>query len=317
MRCLITGAAGFVGGYAIERLAGNNAEIHAAILPQESFSHRGCTVHTLDLCDAAETEALLKAVRPDAILHLAAQSSVGFSWKMPQKTVDVNISGTLHLLEAAQKLSNPPRILLVGSGEVYGTLRPEQIPVSEDTLPQPNNFYAATKLAAESLAQVCFRACGLPVICVRAFNHFGPRQRPDFVIADFCKQAAEIEAGLQEPVIRTGNLAVQRDFTDVRDIVHAYEMLLANGTPGEIYNVGSGRATALSDILDEIAAQTGCAFRTENDPQKLRPADTPVIAADIRKLQRDTGWTPQIPLQQTIADTLTYWRQTVKENARA
>ena len=317
MRCLITGAAGFVGGYAIAQLAGNGAEIHAATLPQEQLSGGNCTMHTLDLCDAAATDALMQTVRPDAVLHLAAQSSVGLSWKMPQKTVDINISGTLHLLEAARKLPEPPRILLVGSGEVYGTLRPEQLPVSEDTLPQPNNFYAATKLAAESLAQVCFRACGLPVICVRAFNHFGPRQRADFVIADWCRQAAEIEAGLREPVIRTGNLTVQRDFTDVRDIVRAYEMLLTDGRPGEIYNVGSGRATALSDILDEIAAQTGCAFRTETDPQKLRPADTPVIAADIRKLQRDTGWAPQIPLRQTIADTLAYWRQTIKENAGA
>jgi GDP-4-dehydro-6-deoxy-D-mannose reductase len=313
---LILGAAGFVGGYAIRQLAADGAEVHAAMRPAEQLSPdlaALCTQHTLDLLDADAVHDLLHGIKPDRILHLAAQSSVAVSWKQPQQTAEVNIIGTLNLLEAARTLPIMPRILLVGSGEEYGA--PAQNPVREEMPLHPANIYAATKAAAEQFAAVYYKAYHLPVICVRAFNHIGPMQREIFVTADFCKQAAEIEAGLREPVIRTGNLSAKRDFTDVRDIVRAYALLLECGRAGEIYNVGSGNAVMISDILSQIQQLCHVPFRIETDPAKLRPVDVPVIAADIAKLQAHTGWTPEIPLAQTLADTLEHWRSVIKEQA--
>lgn len=313
---LIIGAAGFVGAYAIRQLAGSGGNVHATKLPAEQLAPDAaarCTVHDLDLLDADAAAQLLTEIRPDRILHLAAQSSVALSWKKPQLTADINIKGTLNLLEAVRKLGTQPRILLIGSGEEYGALQPDQIPVKEDTPLHPANVYAATKAAAEQLAALYVRAYGMQIVMVRAFNHIGPGQRDTFVAADFCKQAAEIECGLHEPVIRTGNLSAQRDFTDVRDIVRAYELLLERGHSGEVYNVGSGNAAAISDILAQIRTLCTVQFAVETDPEKLRPVDVPVIAADITKLQADTGWSPQIPLAQTLSDMLTAQRRLLKE----
>ena len=323
MKILITGAAGFVGAYAIRLFAEKGFAVHAAILPQEQLAPEPealCTVHHFDLLDPVQTAALLQSVQPEQILHLAAQSSVALSWKQPQLTADLNITGTVNLLEAARDLPQLPRILLIGSAEEYGSVQPgaegEQL-VPESAPLRPVNIYAATKAAAEQIASVYFAAYGLPVICVRAFNHFGPGQREIFVVSDFCKQTAEIECGLREPVIRTGNLEARRDFTDVRDIVRAYAMLLESGIPGEIYNVGSGRTAAISEILGMILSGSTVPVQHVLDPQKLRPAETAYLAADTAKLRRDTGWAPEIPTAQTIADTLAYWRQKLKEQSEA
>lgn len=322
MRILITGAAGFVGAYAIRQFAEKGYAVHAAVLPQEQLAsdlQALCTVHHFDLLDADDVSVLLQTVQPDRILHLAAQSSVAISWKQPQLTADLNIKGTVNLLEAARKLLHMPRILLIGSAEEYGRL-PENadgLQLVNETMPlRPVNIYAATKAAAEQLAAVYDTAYDLPVICVRAFNHFGPGQREIFVVSDFCRQAAEIECGLREPVIRTGNLDAKRDFTDVRDIVRAYVLLLESGRAGEIYNVGSGKAVAISDILSQILSSCTVAVRHEIAPEKLRPAETSYLAADTGKLRCDTGWMPEISTAQTISDTLAYWRQELKENSK-
>lgn len=316
MNILITGAAGFVGGYAIRAFAAQGDAVHAMILPQEQLSADTsalCRVHGCDLLDAEAVSALLHEIQPDRILHLAAQSSVAASWREPQRTADINIRGTLNLLEAARTLPESPRILLIGSAEQYGSLSAAQMPVSEETPLHPENIYAVTKAAAEQLGILYQRAYRLPVICVRAFNHFGPAQREIFVVSDFCRQTAEIERGLREAVIRTGNLTVQRDFTDVRDMVRAYLLLLESGRAGEVYNAGSGRAVAILEILSQIRSMSRVPFAVETDPAKLRPADVPVIEADITKLRRDTGWQPEITLVQTLADTLDAWREHLKE----
>lgn len=318
MTTLITGAAGFVGRYAIRAFAAQGDAVHAMLLPQETLSAPDaalCTVHFCDLLDSEGIAALLCAVQPDRILHLAAQSSVALSWRAPQRTADINIRGTLGLLEAARNLPDAPRILLVGSAEQYGTLTPEQIPVREETPLHPENIYAATKAAAEQLGLLYHHAYGLPVIGVRAFNHCGAGQSDIFVVSDFCRQTAEIERGMRAAVIRTGNVTVQRDFTDVRDVVRAYSMLLQSGRAGEIYNVGSGRAVALSEILTQLQAMSRVPFALETDPEKLRPADVPVIAADITRLRRDTGWQPEIPLAQTLGETLGFWREQAEEQS--
>ncbi len=319
MKHLIIGAAGFVGAYAIRQLHAEGT-VHATRLPQEQLApdcEALCTVHDLDIRDAEAVAALLNQIQPDCILHLAAQSSVALSWKQPQLTADINIKGTINLLEAARALQNKPRILLIGSGEEYGALKPDQIPVREETALHPANIYAATKAAAEQVAQLYVRAYGMEIVMVRAFNHFGPDQRPIFVAADFCKQAAEIECGQHEPVIRTGNLSAKRDFTDVRDIVRAYALLMKHGKAGTVYNVGSGTAIAVSEILEMIRTQSSVPFTVETDPARLRPVDVPVIAADISRLQADTGWSPQIPPAQTVSDMLEAARRHLKEQSQA
>ena len=318
MKALIIGAAGFVGQYLIRHLARDcGYTVCATKLPQEELSTEDAAVYDLDILDADAVLRLFDTLKPDCIFHLAAQSSVALSWKKPDLTVNININGTLHVLEAARQMQTPPRILLIGSGEEYGYVKPEDCPLQEETPLHPANIYAVTKACAENLAAVYARAYGLWVVCVRAFNHVGPKQLPQFVVADFCKQAAEIECGLHEPVIRTGNLAPKRDFTDVRDIVRAYAMLMQNGRSGEIYNVGSGHAKAISELLDEIRRLSTADFAIETDPEKLRPTDLPVIEADISKLQRDTGWTPTYSLTQTLSDTLEDWRGILKADAES
>ncbi|MBR6419107.1 MAG: GDP-mannose 4,6-dehydratase [Oscillospiraceae bacterium] len=309
MKTLVIGAAGFVGGHLIDALSQEHAaEIFATKLPAETLSRDDCTVCDLDICDADAVLACMQTVQPDRIVHLAAQSSVALSWKNPGLTANVNIMGTLHVLDAMRQAVPGARLLLVGSGEEYGAVKPEQCPVSEAAALSPANMYAATKVCTEELARFYARSYALHIVMTRSFNHFGPGQSETFVLADFCRQASAIALGIQAPVIRTGNLSAKRDFTDVRDIVRAYLLLLEQGTPGEVYNVGSGKARAVAELLEMIRAQAETAFTVETDPARFRPVDVPLIEPDITKLMRDTGWQPRIPTEQTIADTLAFWR---------
>ncbi len=178
---------------------------------------------------------------------------------------------------------------------------------------RPGNIYAATKACQDMLGKIYADAYDLDVMMVRAFNHVGPAQNPMFVVASFCKQIAEIEAGLCQPVLQVGNLSAKRDFTDVRDVVRAYTMLLERGRSGEVYNVGSGKAIAISELLEKIVALSSAQIAVQVDPARLRPVDIPIIEADISRLQRDTGWKPAVPLEQTLGDTLCYWRKAVQQ----
>lgn len=311
------GAGGFVGAYLLRHLAEDAGyEVYAVKCPHETVAlSQAKGVFDLTLPDAEGVEALLWRINPDCVFHLAAQSSVALSWQKPQTTVDVNVKGTLDLLEAMRKMPHPPRLLLVGSGEEYGIPRSNLFGIAEDEPLHPVNVYAATKVCAEQLAMIYHRAYGLDVVAVRAFNHMGAGQSPQFVISDFCRQTAAIEYGMQEPVIRVGNLSAKRDFTDVRDIVRAYGLLMQQGRTGECYNVGSGKAVTIASLLEQIQAMSHVAYRVETDPAKLRPLEIPVMEADIRRLRQDTGWTPQIPLRQTLADTLTDWRDRLGREA--
>lgn len=314
MKSLIIGAAGFAGAYLIRHLqqaAGHT--VVATKMPQEQIvipdrKEEQTAVYDLDILEPDAVERLFQKVRPDYVFHLAAQSSVATAWKMPGMTVDVNIRGAVNVLEAFRSLNHRVRMVLAGSGEEYGPVSLEDIPIQEDCRMNPGNIYAATKACQNMLGSIYARAYGLEVVMVRAFNHVGPNQSPIFVVSDFCRQVAAIEAGRQEAVIRAGNLNVRRDFTDVRDVVRAYEMLAACGRAGETYNVGSGRAVRIADILQMILKKSHADIRVENDPSKMRPTDLPVIEADIRKLQKTTGWQPLIRLEQTIEETLDYWR---------
>jgi GDP-4-dehydro-6-deoxy-D-mannose reductase len=306
-KALIIGAAGFVGGYLIRELAGT-FEVHATKLPVEQLDNSVAVIHDLDILNKEDIVNLLFKIRPDAIFHLAAQSSVGIAWRNPGLTVDINIKGSINVMDGVRELFYKPRILLIGSGEEYGHILPEETPIREGTLLRPGNIYAATKACQNMIGNIYTKAYDMQVMMVRAFNHIGPAQAPIFVVSDFCHQVAEIERGLREPVMQVGNLAAMRDFTDVRDVVRAYRLLMECGEPGETYNVGSGHACAIREILDLIISKSNAQIRVEIDPAKIRPVDVPIIEADITKLHRLTGWSTTIALEQTIQETLDYWR---------
>lgn len=308
---LVIGAAGFVGNYLIDEMCRNDFEAYATKLPHENFENPNAKVYDLDILNKDAIVSLLFEVRPDYIFHLAAQSSVGLAWKNPGLTVDVNIKGSLNVMDALRELFYKPRVLMIGSGEEYGHIQPDETPIKENNLLRPGNIYAATKACQNMIGGIYSKAYDLELVMVRAFNHIGPGQAPMFVVSDFCKQVAEIEKGLREPVMKVGNLAAKRDFTDVRDVVKAYVRLVQLGKSGETYNVGRGDAREIREILDMIVAMSEAKINVEIDPNKIRPVDVPIIEADITKLNQLTGWVPQIPLEQTIQETLDYWRANV------
>lgn len=309
-KALIIGAAGFVGPYLARCLAENGWEVYVTKLPQEQLALENARVCDLDILDAAATDALLEQVRPDGIFHLAAQSSVALSWAKPDLTIDINIKGASHVLEAARRLEKKPRILLIGSSEEYGLTSGGGM-ISEDHPVTPANYYAATKVCQEMIGALYCRAYDMDVMCTRSFNHIGPGQAPIFVVSDFCRQTALLEKqGGGE--IRVGNLSARRDFTDVRDVVRAYGLLMEKGRRGQIYNVGSGHAVAVEDLLAYILSLCCAKIEVVRDPARFRPVDVPVVEADIARLQADTGWKPEINVRTTIAETLAYWRAAVK-----
>ena len=307
MKYLIIGGSGFVGGYLTEKLLSlDDKEVFVTKLPAEVEKYP-VKYYDLDITDCKQTEMLIAEVCPDVIFHLAAQSSVKLSWEKPQLTADINIKGAINVLEAVRKKCPKCRLIIIGSSEEYGNIDYSR-KVSEETVPNPRNIYAVTKLAQENLASIYAKAYGLDVILVRAFNHVGPRQSTQFVVSDFCNQVAMIEKGLKDPVMAVGNLASYRDFLDVRDVVNAYVYLAKKGKSGEVYNVGSGRAIRIEEILDIILRQAIKAIRVIVDPDRFRPIDIPIVVADNTKLL-NLGWKQTINIEQTISDTLNYFRE--------
>lgn len=311
-KILIIGGAGFVGGYLSEILINNGFEVHSTCLPSENILNNKCTSHVLDILDKLSVLNLLNDIQPDIIYHLAAQSSVALSWKNPQLTIDVNIKGAINILDALREsLKSDARIILIGSGEEYGYIKKDACPISEEEAVNPGNIYALTKAFQSMAGKIYARAYNMDIIMVRAFNHIGAGQLPAFVVSDFCKQVAEIEKGIKAPEIFVGNLDARRDFTDVHDVVRAYMMLGEYGKTGELYNVGSGKAVAIKDILDIIVSNSMADIKIIVDKNKLRPSDIPIIEADISKVRSHTGWMPEIPIETTIKNTLDYWRNNI------
>lgn len=317
-KAIIIGAAGFVGGYLIQHLKDEcGMEVFATKLPHEKIENKNAHIFNLDIMDKEAVISLLFDIRPDYIFHLAAQSSVGLAWKKPCLTIDVNIKGSVNVMDAVRELYYKPRVLLIGSGEEYGHIEKGETPIRETNRTRPGNIYAATKVCQNMIGNIYARAYDMELVMVRAFNHIGPTQASMFVVADFCRQVAEIEQGMKEPVIYVGNLEAKRDFTDVRDVVRAYALLVKNGVAGETYNVGSGHAIAIRDILDKIISLAKRRIEVKIDANKLRPVDVPIIEADISKIKKLTGWQPEISLEQTIRETLDYWREKSKEALEA
>lgn len=301
MDSLVIGAGGFVGKYLLRHLLSEGRGCGATKLPHERIGMDGVEEFDLDLGQENAIRRLLAEHRPAYIYHLAAQSSVAASWKNPELTIDVNIKGTLHLLDAVRSIEDYyPRILLVGSGEEYGYLREGACPIRETEALHPGNIYAVTKACQNMLGAVYARAYGMAIVMVRAFNHIGAGQAPTFVAADFALQIAEMEAGLRPPLIKVGNLSAKRDFSDVRDVVRAYTLLMERGISGEVYNVGSGHAVSIQELLDTLLDLSKQSIVVEQDPAKLRPSDVPLIEADTTKLREHTGWEPLYSLEETL-----------------
>lgn len=308
MNALIIGGAGFVGGYLIRELKAAGHEVYATCLENESIAEN-CSVRTLDILDRNAVLPLLEEIQPDVIYHLAAQSSVAVSWKKPQLTADINVIGTINVLEAVRNSDKKDiRLLLIGSGEEYGFIRPDACPLSENEPLNPGNIYAATKACQGMLGEIYARAYGMDIVMVRAFNHSGPEQLPVFVISDFCRQIAVIEKGDAPAVMSVGNLSARRDFTDVRDVVRAYRLLGEKGISGRTYNVGRGKAVEIQYILNTALGFSSADIEVKQDPARMRASDIPVIEPNVSRIYEDTGWKAEISMEKTIEDTLNYWR---------
>lgn len=315
MRALITGINGFVGGHLAEHLLAETdwqlwGVAREATLAVPALRER-VTARSADLMDPAAVHALIDEVQPDMIFHLAAQAHPHTSFRDPSGTLTTNILMQLHLFEAVRAAQIDPTMLIVCTGEEYGAVEPYEIPVNEDTPLRPVSPYAVSKVAQDMLAYQYYVAYKLKAIRVRPFNHTGPRQEDRYAPTAFAHQIARIEAGRQEPVVRVGNLQAQRDFTDVRDIVRAYRLAVEHGEPGAVYNLGTGKPVAIQTILDQLIALSHVTIDVQPDPQRMRPADVPVIACDASRFRRRTGWQPNIPLEQTLRDILDDWRTRV------
>jgi GDP-4-dehydro-6-deoxy-D-mannose reductase len=246
-------------------------------------------------------------------LHLAAQSSVPTALKDPWDTLENNIKSELNLLEAVRESGREVRFLVVGSNEEYGAPKPEELPQTERSSLRPNNPYAVSKITQDFLGLQYHLTYGIPVVRVRPFNHTGPGQSPRFVVPAFASQIARIEAGLQEPVMRVGNLSTSRDFTDVRDIVRAYRLAVTEGEPGDVYNLASGQSHSIQDVLQTLLSYSEVDIRVERDPDKYRPVDVPLVYGSAEKFQDRTGWKPEIRFEKTLQDTLAYWREQIQD----
>ena len=292
MRAFVTGASGFVGHWLIEHLRAMGDEVSA---PE------------VEITDAELVRDALAAAQPQAVYHLAAIANVGESWGAPQQTFAVNAAGTLNLLEAARALAATPRVLLVCSAEVYGRVAPADLPLREDAPLRPVSPYAASKVAAEFLGMQAHLAYGLPVIRARAFNHIGPGQAPTFVVSSLARQVAEV-ARRGGGAIHVGNLTPQRDFTDVRDVVRAYRLLMERGVPGDVYNVCSGEAIAIAELADRLVRLAGVDVSIEVDADRVRAVDVPILLGDPGRLVAATGWQREWSLDDTLVDVLDSWR---------
>ena len=318
LRAFITGIAGFAGSHLADYLLANtDLEVCGASLPAggtHNVAHilDRIELRLVDLNVYENTLELLRTLRPDYVFHLAAQASVERSWTDPAETLINNITAQLNLLRAIVDLGLNPRILIVGSADEYGLVQEADLPVDEDTSFRPMNPYAVSKITQEYLGYQYYLSHDLQVVRVRPFNHTGPRQGPGFVVPDFARQIARIESGMQEAVMRVGNLAARRDISDVRDVVRAYYLALTQGEPGQVYNIGSAQAFSISEILKMLLLLSERPIDVESEPSLFRPIDVPRLVCDCRRFQDSTGWEPEYDLRHTLCDVLDYWRQRVR-----
>lgn len=317
MKALITGITGFAGSHLADYLlARGDVEVYGTIRWRsrtENIAHVKRTLNLIecDLCDAFSVDELISKVKPDLIFHLAAQSFVPTSWNAPCDTLMNNIIGELNLFESVRKVRIDPRIQIACSSEEYGLVYGDELPIRETNPLRPLSPYAVSKIAQDYLGYQYSKSYGFKVIRTRTFNHTGPRRGEVFVTSNFARQVAEIEKGLREPVVRVGNLDAKRDFLDVRDVVKAYWLAQENGEPGEVYNIASGTARSIREVLETLIGLAGIEVTIEQDPNRMRPSDVPVLVGDYNKFKERTGWEPKVPFEITMKDLLDYWRERV------
>jgi GDP-4-dehydro-6-deoxy-D-mannose reductase len=313
MRALITGVAGFVGRHLLQHLQAEGDEVFGLGRGSDVVGLDPARMAQVDLFDQAAVERAVRKIEPQAVYHLAAQSSPAESLTDPWTTICTNLQCQFNLLESLVSTGQRPRVLVVGSSDEYGRVGPAEVPTHEDVPLRPATPYAFSKVGQDMMGFQYFSQHDLPVVRVRPFNHTGPGHDARFVWPSFARQLAEIELGMREPVLRVGNLDVARDFTDVRDMVRAYRLVLTQGAPGEVYNLGSGHSKRLADMLDELVGLCRVPVDTRVDPGLLRSSDIPRQEADIRKFTSLTHWRPEIPWHATLRDTFDYWREKVRE----
>jgi len=322
MKVLITGITGFVGSHLVDYILANHpeVEIHGTCRWRSDVSNikhvlgRVC-LHEGDLKDAHSVYELIERIKPDKIFHLAAQSYVPTSWNSPAETLSTNIVGQANLFEAVKKFhvsGYDPIIQIAGSSEEYGQVEADELPIKENNPLRPMSPYAVSKVGQDYMGYQYWMSYKIRIIRTRAFNHSGPRRGEVFVDSNFAKQIAEIEKGKCLPEIKVGNLDAIRDFSDVRDIVRAYWLGTEKCTPGDVYNICSGRLIKIKDLLDallQLSKEKNITIR--QCAERLRPSDVPVLVGDCTKFKQATGWQPEIDYQSTLSDLLAFWRERV------
>ncbi len=316
MKALITGTGGFVGRHLAHHLLRNHGFdcVGTTFLEPDRYPHlsdlaaEGLHLQHVELTDLDSVKKLLKETKPDQIYHLAAQAFVPESFENPWYTLSNNIQSQLNILHSVLELDLDTRVLVVASSEIYGIVKPEEMPIDEDQPLRPTNPYSVSKVTQDMLGLQYYLSHHVDTIRVRPFNQIGPGQSPRFVAPAFASQIAAIEKGDQEPVLSVGNLIAQRDFTDVRDMVNAYQMVMKQGESGEVYNIGSGEAHSIQELLDILLDLTDAPIRVETDSSRMRPVEVPIITCDYSKINKVTGWKPDITFKQSLADVLDDWR---------
>ena len=313
-KALITGIAGFVGSYMSELLLSKGYEVSGLCRPRSKMDHiesikNKLHLYDADLLDSHSLYTTIQKIKPDYIFHLAAQSFVPTSWGSPAVTLEVNIVGSANLFEAVRQVGINPVIQIACSSEEYGMVLPNEVPIKETNPLRPLSPYAVSKLAMDYLGFQYFESYKMRIIRTRGFNHTGPRRGDTFAESTFAKQIAMIEKGKQEPVIYVGNLEAKRDYTDVRDMVRAYLLAVEKCDPGEVYNIASGEAIKIADLLDLMLSMSKVKVQIKQDPARMRPSDVPILIGDASKFRKKTGWKPEIKFKKTAEDLLNYWRE--------
>jgi GDP-4-dehydro-6-deoxy-D-mannose reductase len=308
---IVTGAAGFAGSHLLDRLVDTHPVV-AWYRPggtRPASPSKRVTWQAVDVTDRTAVDKAIKATKPARIFHLAGAPSVETSWTNAVPHLRINVLGTQYLLDAVQRSGRPCRVLVVTSAQVYGMT---DDPITENGILLPQSPYGLTKLAQDRLALSAAEAARLDVVVARPFNHIGPRQGPGFAVPSFARQIARMERGLAEPIMKVGNLDTRRDITDVRDVVDAYVRVMDGGQAGTAYNVCSGRAWRIRDLLEELTQLSTVTVTLETDPSKFRPIDVPVVQGDPSRLRNELGWVPKIAVERTLEDTLDDWRERVQ-----